>query len=77
MKLKCNRCQVEVNPALTLNPRTVIPTLFKSPNFDANPKWTFMIRATCPLCDTYIKFVKQDKETVEKLFAALPPVTIE
>ena len=67
MKLRCNRCKEEYNVILKPKIRAVPEGIFKDPNDKRNPKYTIMVKAICPNCSMYLKFVKQTDEVVEEL----------
>lgn len=66
MKVNCRKCKEEVMPALF--PK-IIPIPGGSISEDAYypPRYTFMVKAICPICKRYIKFMKQDDMTAEEL----------
>jgi len=77
MKLQCNNCKKEVTVLLTLKPFKVSEKLLKSPGYQHNPDWTFHVKAVCPDCKKYIRFLAKTDELVEDLFNEIQPVNSE
>ena len=69
----CPHCG-EIEAELLLYP-TIIPVagewIFKNKDDVRNPKYTFMIKASCKSCGKYIKFIPQTEEAISFLKSTL------
>src|SRR5574343_427008 len=69
MKLKCNRCEKEENVILCpkIIPCSLTDQAIVKGYEKLKPKYTVMIKAICPICHQYIKFIAQDDDAIEEV----------
>jgi len=67
MKVKCNRCQETHNVILKPKVVKVQDVVFEHDEDLRNPKYTILVKAICPKCERYIKYVKQTDEMMDEL----------